>query len=143
MKIQSLFIVDLFLVLFFISTVYTGIALHMAGHSDEHVVWHNWAVAHVLFSLFFVIVAVLHIKQHWGWYKSLVQKFVHKKKVTLILTVAFLLVVLTGLFLLCFGEGANTPVGLLHYKIGIFMGILGIGHFLKRYKILAKGLKSC
>ena len=38
------------IVLFFLSAI-SGFGLHIAGHGNNHEVWHNWAVFHVVDSV--------------------------------------------------------------------------------------------
>ena len=47
-----------------------------------------------------------------------------KNKVVLLLSFTFILVIITGILLLCI-EGANSSTGLLHYKAGLMAGVLG------------------
>jgi len=48
----------------FVASAVSGIGLHIAGHGTSHEVWHNWAVAHVLSSLVWLISVACHIKRH-------------------------------------------------------------------------------
>ena len=50
---------------------------------------------------------------------------------------AFLISIITG-FILLGVDGANTTMGLWHYKTGILMGVLSICHILKRFSVLYK-----
>ena len=79
MKTNKLFIVDLLLLLLFITTAISGFGMHITGHSDNHSIWHNWAVIHTLSTLLFVITTVIHIYLHWNWYKTLFSKPLGKK----------------------------------------------------------------
>lgn len=137
---RFIYLTDLILVPAFILSLYTGIELHIAGHGIEHEVWHNWAVFHTIVSLLFMVLGGIHIKSHWGWYKGL--KTIGckgKRKVVILLSLVFVSVAVTGILLLLFVDGANSAVGLLHYKIGIVMGVLGAMHILKRKRFLYKG----
>lgn len=139
---KRIFVIDWALVPLFILVVYTGIELHVAGHEDNHDIWHSWAVFHVVVSLLFLMVMLFHIIDHRNWYKGILSKKKARKKgrVTICLSVMFILVVVTGLALLGI-EGANTPVGLWHYKAGILMGVLSAGHILKRASALRRFLR--
>lgn len=64
-----------------------------------------------------------------------------KNKITLGLSVAFIFVVGTGIVLLNV-DGANSNMGLWHYKIGILTSILSVSHILKRIPILRRSLKK-
>lgn len=125
----------------FVLSAFSGIGLHIAGHHDNHEIWHNWAVGHVLTSLLFFIAVIFHVRTHWEWYKGTVKNGMGKKsKVTAVLSVIFLPVSVTG-FILLSVNGANSGMGLWHYKMGLAMIIFSIGHILKRIHLLRKSLK--
>lgn len=129
---KKIFVIDWILISVFVLSTFSGIALHIAGHGDNHDLWHNWAIAHVLTSFLFLIAAIFHISIHWGWYKGMIKNGIGKKsKITVVLSVVFLLALVTGIILLGV-NGANSNIGLWHYKIGIATIILSIGHILKR-----------
>lgn len=139
---KRIFVIDWILIPLFILTTYTGIELHIAGHSNSHEIWHNWAVFHVIASLLFLIVVLFHIITHWNWYKGVIGRGVGRKsKITLLLSVIFAFVAITGAILLNV-KGANSSIGLWHYKIGILTSVFSIGHIIKRFPILRKSLKT-
>lgn len=124
----------------FALTAFSGFELHVAGHFSTHEVWHNWAVFHTLSSLVFIITGILHVQTHWGWYKGLITKGLGKKsRITVGLSLIYLITSVTGIVLLAV-EGANTGVGLWHYKIGIILTLVGVGHLVKRFPILRKSV---
>lgn len=138
---KKIFVIDWILIFAFVLSSFSGIGLHIAGHGNNHEVWHNWAIFHVLISLLFFIAAIFHITTHWGWYKGIIKKGLGKKsKITVVLSVVFFLVSVTGIVLLGV-NGANSYIGLLHYKIGIITIILCVGHVLKRIPVLRKSLE--
>lgn len=138
---KKIFVIDWILVFVFVLSAFSGIGLHIAGHGNRHELWHNWPVFHVLSSLLFLITVIFHITTHWGWYKGAIKNGLGKKsKITVVLSVVFLLVSVTGIILLGV-NGENSDIGLLHYKIGISTIILCIGHILKRTHLLRKSLK--
>lgn len=131
---KKIFVIDWLLVFVFILSAASGIGLHIAGHHCTHEVWHNWAVFHVVASLLFLIAVILHISTHWQWFRGIVKHGAGKKsRVTVVLSVVFLLVAVTGIILLGV-SGANSRTGLLHYKLGIVAIVLCTGHILKRIK---------
>lgn len=139
---KTLFYTDLALIPLFALTLLTGIRLHLAGHIGHHGVLHNWAIFHTVSSIVLLSGVAVHIKSHWRWYKSLRKSFRNKKKITLILSVLFTVVVLTGGFLLLRENGPHTQTGIFHYKTGIIAGLAGIGHLIKRFPILRNGLQK-
>ena len=144
-KRRLIYLTDAILIPLFVLSLYSGIQLHIAGHGTEHDIWHNWAVFHTIDSLLFTTFGIIHIKSHWFWYKGLKnkkreRKTRRKQKIVLLLTFIFIWVIITGIWLLCFVEGANSPFGKLHYKAGLLMGILGLLHIVKRLRLLKNGL---
>ena len=138
---KKIFVIDWILVFAFVLSAFSGIGLHIAGHGNSHELWHNWAISHVLTSVLFFIAVIFHIKTHWGWYKGVIKNGIAKKsKVTAVLSIIFLFVSVTGFILLGI-NGANSDIGLWHYKIGIATMSLCIGHILKRTHLLLKSLK--
>lgn len=139
-KMKRIFIIDWWLIFVFAITAYSGFELHIAGHFSTHEVWHNWAVCHTLASLAFIVLGVLHIQTHRGWYKSLISEGIGKKsRITIWLSFIYLIVSITGIVLLSI-KGGNTDIGLWHYKMGIVLTIIGVGHFIKRFPILRKSI---
>lgn len=138
---KHVFVIDWTLIPLFLLTAYTGIKLHIVGHGNNHEIWHDWAASHIIASIVFLAVAIFHITTHWVWYKGAIRNGIGKKsKITVVLSVLFLLVSVTGVILLGI-NGANSNIGLWHYKIGIAVIILCIGHILKRIHLLRKSLK--
>lgn len=139
---KKIFVIDWILIVVFILSVFSGIELHIAGHGSDHELWHNRAVFHILTSFLFFISVVFHITTHWGWYKGFIRNGIGKKsKITVVLSVIFLLVSVIGIVLL-FVNGANSDIGLWHYRIGIITTVLSVGHILKRIPLLRKSLKQ-
>lgn len=139
---KKIFVIGWTLVPVFVLSAFSGIGLHIAGHGNNHELWHNWAVFHVLSGFLFLITVIFHITTHWGWYKGTIKNGLGKKsKITVVLSVVFFLVSVTGIILLGV-NGANSDTGLLHYKTGIATIILCIGHILKRTHLLYKSLKQ-
>lgn len=135
---KKIFIIDFALVPLFLLTASTGIGLHLAGHGSNHELWHNWAVAHVVMSVLFMIGVVYHVGTHKMWYKGIVKNGVGKKnRVTAVVSVLFAVVTLTGLALLGI-DGANSGVGLWHYRFGLLATVFFAGHIAKRTSTLRK-----
>lgn len=117
----------------FVASAVSGVGLHIAGHGADHEVWHNWAVAHVLSSFLWLISVAYHTKRHGRWYKAIASNGIGRKsRMTLALSVVFLIVVVTGIVLLACVDGANSAIGLWHYKIGLLLITLSLIHIAKR-----------
>ena len=125
------------LLLAFVASAVSGIGLHIAGHGTSHEVWHNWAVAHVLLSLLWLIFATSHIKRHGRWYKSIASKGIGKKSwMTIALSAVFLIVLVTGIVLIACVDGANSTIGTWHYKLGLLLIVLSLIHIVRRKRTL-------
>ena len=141
MKISKLFKVDAALLPVFVGLVISGIKIHVTSYDLNHEAWHNWAVAHVIMSLLFIILVYMHIRQHWAWYKNLIRPAKKPRIVTISLTVAMLLELITGIALIAFVDCECSSWGNIHWIGGLILTALATGHIIKRLKILLKGLK--
>ena len=142
MNAKTLFLTDLLLLIIFIPTSATGFILHWAGHQSSHDLWHNWAVVHVISALVLTIIIAIHVYGHWGWYKSLFKGSIkNKSRVTLLLSALIFVDVITGGIVLFRHQEPNAGLGLWHYVISILVTTVVIGHIIKRFNIMRKGLK--
>lgn len=137
---KRIFVIDWILIVVFIVSAISGFGLHVAGHGSSHEIWHNWAVFHVLGSILFLIAVIFHVAMHLECYKGIIKKGIgSKSKVTAVLSVIFLLLSVTGLALLGI-NGANSLLGLWHYKIGVITIVIALGHVIKRLPVFRKSL---
>ena len=60
-------------------SVVTGIGFHLAGRGSNHEAWHNWAVSHIVSTLLWLIVVVLHTKRYRKMFMSLAKRRAYKK----------------------------------------------------------------
>lgn len=128
---KRIFVIDWILIVSFIVSALSGLGLHIAGHGNSHEIWHNWAVFHGLGSVLLLVAIIFHVTTHWGWYKGIIKKGIGRKsKVTAVLSIVFLLLSVTGIALLGI-NGANSPLGLWHYKMGIITTVIAVGHIIK------------
>ena len=129
------------LLLTFVASAVTGIGLHIAGHGAGHEEWHNWAVAHVLSSLCWLISGAIHIKRHRAWYRAIASKGIgHKSRTTILLSALFLFVTVTGLIVIIGIDGANSALGRWHYISGLILILLSLIHIISRKRTLQKNL---
>lgn len=140
MKKANFLFVDFSLIVLFVLLVYTGVTLHVVS-SGPHSVWHNWAVAHIVSGALFLIFAIVHIKQHWGWYKQLVKRVGNKSRVTILLSLHFLFETVSGILLVSVVEGGGSTIGHWHFVAGLAMGAVGLWHIAARVKVLVKWMK--
>lgn len=125
------------LLLTFVVAAVTGIGLHIAGHRASHEVWHNWAVVHVLSSLGWLISGAIHIKRHRAWYHAIASKGIgNKSRTTILLSVLFLFVTVTGLILIIGVDGADSAIGRWHYNSGLVLILLSLIHILSRKRAI-------
>ena len=142
-KKKIIFLTDMALIPVFALTAYTGIELHVAGHGTDHQVWHDMAVFHSIAGFSFLILAAIHVKYHWAWYKALKSKGLkNKSKIVAALSALFIIVAASVILLAFFIDVANTHVGLWHYKAGLVTGVLASLHIFKRWALLRKGTAS-
>ncbi len=135
-------VVDWTLLPCFLLTAITGIGMHVAGHGTNHTGWEVWAWAHSLSGVSFAAFAIWHVKMHIGWYKSLLKaKSSKNRHITTLLTLTAIIITITGIIM--FGiSGANSGIGLWHYRIGILFSLFALGHVVKRIPVLRKSLNK-
>ena len=139
---KPIFRTDLCLSILFVASLLTGIKIHYANDFQTHDIWHTWSVIHFFVNIALLVTAIVHIKQHWGWYKTLFKasSLALKSKITMLVTILFLAVSITGVLLLAFVEGQGSSMGMAHYVIGLLFGVIGLGHFVKRWRVFKKGV---
>ena len=85
----------------FLSAVFTGTVLHIAGHGNSHELWHTWASAHIVASVLFTVLITFHVRTHWGWYRSLFRNGLGRKShVTVAVSLIFIILAFSGYALL-------------------------------------------
>ncbi|MBR5331915.1 MAG: DUF4405 domain-containing protein [Muribaculaceae bacterium] len=138
---KKIFVIDWWVTALFVIMAVSGFGMHISGTRCPHEIWHNWAIVHTLSSIAFLIAGAFHIQTHWAWYKGWFKNGIgNKSRVTAILSIIFVVISITGILLLAVIDGANSGLGLWHYRFGIAMTIIGLGHFIKRFPILKKSL---
>ncbi len=136
MKFTTNVRIDIALITICTLLISSGIGVHVTEESSQHETWHNWAVVHVISATLFLVFGLLHINGHRAWFKSLAKTLKKKSKPNMILSLLFLLETVTGIILLAFVNGGNSDIGLWHWWGGLIMAVFGIGHILKRRKML-------
>lgn len=133
---KKIFVIDLTLIPAFVFSAVSGVLLHVSGHGGCHEAWHSWAVAHISASVLFLLLVALHVKTHTGWYNGLLKKGIgYKSRLTLILTLLFAVVCLSGAALL-FVCGAGSHIGLWHYVAGLVLIAVSLAHLSARLRLL-------
>lgn len=139
---KRIFKIDLLLYLLGPATAVSGFVFHVAGHGGNVHHWVVWAWIHTTFALLMTVTMVLHLVTHKAWLKGLksgVQR--RRRRMTFLLGVLALAMVVSGVLLLGI-DGANTPVGLWHYRLGIFFVLLSFGHAARRFRIFRNALRK-
>ena len=139
---KPIFRTDLSMAVLTLVSLFTGVKIHYAGHFQSHEVWHNWSAVHTIANIALLVTATIHIKQHWGFYKSLIKKINLRSKVTMLVTTSFVVVALSGIYLLVFVKGQGSSAGFAHYILGIAFSALGLGHLAKRWEVFKKGVSK-
>ena len=143
MKPNKNILIDLYTLISFILIAVSGFGMHISGHGSDHALWHCWAVFHVVSAIIFETCNAFHVKSNWASYKSLFSTGIGKKsRVTILLTVLMLAVTLSGITDMLMSDHNESHIGLWHYTIGIIFTVTALGHFIKRHKILFRGLKN-
>ena len=139
---KKIFKIDITLYILGFLTAITGFCFHIAGHGTNHHVWAIWAYVHTICSVAFVVFLVQHLRTHKAWMRSLKKSPLdRRRKIVLTLGAFAIAVACTGLMLLAI-KGANSHVGLWHYRLGIILTMMSIGHASKRHSILRKAIKN-
>lgn len=129
---------DIFCLLFFLLSLFSGIAVFVADCFFSHDVWHNCSLVHVVVNVAFLLFVIIHIKQHWAWFKTLFRLFEKKSRITVLLSLMFVAAVLSGLYLLPFADGQGTVAGLVHFVVGLLFSLFAFWHILKRLNAFIK-----
>lgn len=131
--------IDVAMVPVFVLSFCSGLKLHAAGHGFVDAT-EQWTMVHIVVSLLFVALVCIHVRNHWGWFKRVKKEGVRgKKKMVMLLTLAFLSVAISGIILIFIGKDCPS-FGMLHYKIEIVTVVLSIQHILKRRTFLLKSI---
>lgn len=135
---KKIFKIDIALFPLGLSTIATGLGLHIAGHGNNHFVWEIWAYLHSAVAIALLAFVVWHLVTHIGWLKTICKiTLLPKRVITLLFLLLMIVTVATGISLLAVWD-VNTHLGLWHYKIGIAFSVLMLIHGGKRLKVLTK-----
>jgi len=118
------------LLLFVILTFLSGKLLEHAAESYMPLNYSFWLFTHIAIAMGFVFLSLIHFKQHWGWFRTLPHKMKARKKDSLFLLLALIILLVSGVFVtLC-----KTHVsGFIHGVMGTLCLIVSIYHFYVRH----------
>lgn len=137
-KASNLRNTDIGLMITFPLTVISGLVLHATTHNLSVIHFKSWLVAHIVAAILFLIFAIKHIYQHWGWFKTFFTNFRKYSKITSITTFFFILVSVTGVILIIEKSKGGLHLSLFHYQLGMLFSIFATWHCLKRLKRFRK-----
>lgn len=153
--IQKNVIIDSLLIVIGILVIISGFQLVINYHAHRlakySLVWgfnyYNWYDIHLISSIGFVTLVIIHVILHFSWYKSLFKGNLAKYRPTLIITLLFLFTTLTSFVPFLIKHLSKTRGDLpdfvflmieLHDKMGIIFTILIILHVIRRKDRLGK-----
>lgn len=140
-KINNTFKVDASMIPVFTLLIITGIGIHISSENGNRHSWVIWSVFHVVCAAAFLTLGYFHVKQHIGWFRTLMKGNIKGRGVTITLTATMIIEILSGIILLAFVEGEGSFWGHLHWILGIILAII-CGHYIKRFQRLKKGLQT-
>jgi len=123
-------IVDHLLLAFIILTAISGKILDGIVEAPQQSGHDFWLLTHILIALGFTILSFIHFKHHWGWFRSLPHKLKARKKDSLFLLLALIVLLVSGVFVtIC-----KTHIsGFTHAVTGFLCLIVSIYHFYIRH----------
>lgn len=138
---KRMFVLDCCQIPLFLLVVLTGIGFFLAGNGFFPGQWPTFAKVHIIVCLVFTIFIISHIWLHWGWFKSLFKSGLGRKsRATVFVAIVFILLAITGYVQI--GIKGPSPVGTIHFIIGVISVILFGSHIAKRIHILRKAMKK-
>jgi len=122
--------VDHLLLLFVILTAVSGQILDGVVERQEQSSHVFWLCTHIAIATGFIILSLIHFKQHWGWFRTLPHNLRVRKKDSLFLLSALVVLLVSGLFV----TFCKTHVGgFTHAITGYLCLIVSIYHFYVRH----------
>lgn len=145
------FIINLGLVLFGITTIFSGMLIQVKYHMGNHgniaindfvtgINYAGWSVIHKISIVALSLLMICHVYLHWKWYKAVItKKLISKNQQVLILSFLFVLVAITGLIpwfiSLLKGDEMQRKIFIeIHDKIALILAGYLILHIIKRLR---------
>lgn len=139
------YIIDLTLIPIYILVLYTGLSTHLASKGEvvAGIGYCSWSLYHLTASCIGVILTIIHITQHWQWYKNLfARKSQNKSIYSIILSLIVVVMIATGIIILITDNHFGYMVGLIHNKLGLIMAVLILIHVFGRISWIIKQTKN-
>jgi hypothetical protein len=145
------FIINLGLIIFGITTIFSGMLIQVKYHMGNHgniaindfvigINYLGWSVIHKISIVALSLLMICHVYLHWKWYKVVItKKLISKNQQVLILLFLFVVVAITGLtpwFIdLLNGDEMQRKIFIeIHDKFALILAIYLILHIIKRLK---------
>ncbi len=123
-------LVDHLLLFFVILTSVSGQVLDCIVEREQQSRHCFWLCTHIIIASGFTILAFIHFKHHWGWFRTLPHRLKARKKDSLFLLLALVVLLVSGVFV----AFCKTHVsGFIHAVFGFLCLIVGIYHFYVRH----------
>lgn len=90
----------------------------------------HWIYTHIASASIFTILSLIHFKHHWGWFRTLPKRLNARKKDSLFLLPALVVLIVSGILVTV----SKTHIsGFTHALFGFLCTIIGIYHFYVRH----------
>jgi len=122
--------VDHLLICFVIICFFTGLILDYTLEHSQQGSNNFWLYTHIASASVFTILSLIHFKHHWGWFKTLPKKLSARKKDSLFLLPALIILVVSGILVTV---NKTHISGFTHALFGLLCTIVGVYHFYVRH----------
>jgi hypothetical protein len=153
------YFIDCFLVITGIIMIYSGLLVQVRYHGrtmnplivSQIPDYIQWSQIHKISTIVIAVLACVHVYLHWKWYEVMFKKKLGgRHKITMIMTIIFLLSAITGFWAWIFRLLNDSPQGMIqekhlieiHDKLGIILAVLIIGHVMRRLRWLIRNGKT-
>lgn len=147
----SRFTINLGLIIFGITTIFSGLLIQVKYHMGNHgniaindfvigINYPGWSVIHKISIVALSLLMICHFYLHWKWYKAVIKKkLISRNQQVLMLSFLFVIVAITGLTpwfigLLNGNEVTRIIFIEIHDKLALILAIYLILHIIKRLR---------
>ena len=158
-KLINQFIVNSTVLIFGISTLFSGLLIQLKFHIGQHgdisssekflgITYAGWTEMHKISVVVLVAFIIYHFALHWKWFQTVVCKRLFKRhRQVVTLSITFLIATFSGFFpwLIYLGNGDEVlrkEIIEIHDKVGIVLSVLLIMHMMKRQQWFFKSLEK-
>jgi len=123
-------VVDHLLLIFVILTFISGKILDHAMDYPQEPSYYIWLCTHIAMVIGFTLLSLTHFKHHWGWFRTLPKNLKARKKDSLFLLLALIVLLVSGV---CVTFCRTHVFGATHAIFGFLCLVVGIYHFYVRH----------